>query len=243
MAKVKILKSGETDIESTDIWRFCIHSDYPTQKVYASGQTTLVIPAGSNYGEKIITHSLGYAPIVMAMFETDSGIFVKVLGETKVSKKIQVMQFFAVNKSSNYIESRVDYHPASEGGTLADSYVSVNDIVRFTSYSGNGGVLPSPLQPNTDYYVTSILASYAFKISTTQGGSPVDITDGGGYYPDIFENITNPLFTDDMLLTAQYSVNITDTSVSFLVNPSINSPLAAHDVNIPVYYIILYDEI
>jgi hypothetical protein len=237
MAKFKILKTGETDIESTDIWRFCIHSDYPTQKVYAAGQTTLTVSSGSNSGIKTISHSLGYAPIVMAMFEIDGGKFVKVFGNVKVSRAIQAMQFFAVVLDSDHIAAANGFGP---GASAVDSYVSINDAIKFRSSPGNAGVLPSPLQPNTNYYVVEILDSTLFKVSTTQGGSPVNITDGGGSYTDIFENVTDPYLTD---LSAIYSVRVTSSSVSFICDPSIVAPIVEDDVDITVYYIILYDQI
>jgi hypothetical protein len=67
MAKVKILKTGETDINSTDIWRFALHSDYPTSKIAISGSTTATILAGDmaiNHptGFIAIPHNLGYVP-------------------------------------------------------------------------------------------------------------------------------------------------------------------------------------
>jgi hypothetical protein len=88
MAKAKVLRTGETDIESTDIWRFCIHSDYPTQKIYEAGQTTLVIPSGAYGATKTISHSLGYAPAVNAMFQIYSGRYVKVVGGKSVGRPI-----------------------------------------------------------------------------------------------------------------------------------------------------------
>lgn len=66
MAKVKILKSGETDIDSTDIWRFIFHSDYTTFKIQSGGNQQFTIPAGQSYGEFTITHSLGYRPVYFA---------------------------------------------------------------------------------------------------------------------------------------------------------------------------------
>lgn len=237
MAKLKILKTGETDIESTDIWRFCMHSDYPTQKIYASGQTTLTIPAGSDTGTKTIAHGLGYAPIVMAMFETEVGRFVKVTGQVKfINRQVPVQQYFAASTSTNQI-----YASNPEPGTgFTNSYVSVNDIIRFTSRPENSGVLPSPLQAGVNYFVKDIIDSERFTVSLTQGGTIVDITDGGGAYPDIFENITNP-YTEN--LDGTYSVNVTDTEINFVMSPSVNTPYVAHDVDIPIYYIILYDQI
>ena len=67
MAKLKILKTGETNIESTDIWRFCYHSDYSTFKIYAQGTFNMTLtPIGDgSYNEvtNTLNHNLGYRPI------------------------------------------------------------------------------------------------------------------------------------------------------------------------------------
>ena len=237
MAKCKILKTGETDINSTDIWRFCIHSDYPTQKIYASGQTTLTIPADSTSGVKTISHSLGYAPIVMAMFEIDGSRYVKVFGETKVDITAQAMQSFAVDTVADSIISKADY---VTGSARKDSYVSINDIIQFQSSPGNSGVLPRPLQTNTNYYVKSIPNRQYFNISASLGGSKLNITDGGGTYGDIFKNITNPRIVS---MPGTYKVKSTSTTISFEFNPAISTEKFGADKNINVYYIILYDQI
>lgn len=64
MAKLKILKSGETDINSTDIWRFAMHSDYKNQKVTEIYETTFTLPVGSSwlngdYVSGVVNHNLG----------------------------------------------------------------------------------------------------------------------------------------------------------------------------------------
>lgn len=236
MAKAKILKTGETDIESTDIWRFSLHSDYPTQKIVSAGQTTLTIPAGHNQGIKTINHSLEYPPIVMAMFNIDGGRFVKVLGSTKGRLTSQVIQFFAVNLTTDAIVGRIDDFM----NLVKVTDVSVNDVIRFTSGPRNGGVLPSPLVANTNYYVKSIIDEVRFTISATQGGSTINITSGGGTYADIFENITNP-YNEELSLI--YGVKVTDSDISFYCDPTIDAPLFKNDTNITVYYIILYDQI
>jgi hypothetical protein len=64
---LKILKSGETDIESTDIWRFAQHSKYPTWKIESGGTGTITIPADdTNWNYLTINHQLGYKPIFYA---------------------------------------------------------------------------------------------------------------------------------------------------------------------------------
>lgn len=236
MAKFKILKTGETDIESTDIWRFCVNSDYPTQKIYAAGEETLTIPAGDNQGIRTINHSLGYPPIVMAMFEISGGRFVKVFGGTKGRFTSQVIQFFTVNLTTDAIVGITD--DSITLGKVTD--VSVNDVIRFTSGPRNGGVLPSPLVANTNYYVKSIIDAVRFTISATQGGPTINITDSGGTYGDIFENITNP-YNEELALI--YGVKVTDSYISFYCDPTIDAPSFKNDTGITVYYIILYDQI
>lgn len=80
MAKAKILKTGETDINSTDIWRFVVHSDYPTGKIYAYGSTTGTIAKNdqginSNIGYITIAHNLGYVPFCKVSIERTSTSF------------------------------------------------------------------------------------------------------------------------------------------------------------------------
>ena len=68
MAKAKVLRTGYTDITTTDIWKYSVHSDYPTQKVALSGSTTGTILNGemavneSTTGCVVIPHNLGYIP-------------------------------------------------------------------------------------------------------------------------------------------------------------------------------------
>lgn len=67
MAKLKVLREGQTNINSTDIWRFSLHSDYPTFKVLSSGQLTLsTLTAGGSlgyYAQTAVAHNLDYKPI------------------------------------------------------------------------------------------------------------------------------------------------------------------------------------
>ena len=56
------------------------------------------------------------------------------------------------------------------------STLAVNDVVRL---SNSGGVLPSPLSPDTDYYIQSLPSATTFKLSETEGGAAIDITDVG----------------------------------------------------------------
>ena len=56
------------------------------------------------------------------------------------------------------------------------STLAVNDVVRL---SNSGGVLPSPLSLDTDYYIQSLPSATTFKLSETEGGAAIDITDIG----------------------------------------------------------------
>ena len=69
MPVLKILKEGETDIDSTDIWRFAMHSDHKNYKVGAFDNTTIVLPGGSFSRSSSITHNLGYIPVFFAYIE------------------------------------------------------------------------------------------------------------------------------------------------------------------------------
>jgi len=74
MAVIKILKDGETDIESTDISKFALHSDYKCQKIALATYVQITLPAGSTCGngdsaEGVINHNLGYIPIFFPFVE------------------------------------------------------------------------------------------------------------------------------------------------------------------------------
>lgn len=74
MAKIKILKDGETDIDSTDISKFALHSDYKCQKVALASYVNITLPAGSNYWDGdyasgVLYHNLGYIPLFFVFVE------------------------------------------------------------------------------------------------------------------------------------------------------------------------------
>jgi hypothetical protein len=74
MAVIKILKDGETDIESTDISKFALHSDYKCQKIALASHVDITLPDGSNwfdgdFAEGVINHNLGYVPIFFPFVE------------------------------------------------------------------------------------------------------------------------------------------------------------------------------
>lgn len=75
MAVFKILKEGQTNINSTDIWRFAIHSDYPNVKIKLAGSANFTMTAGNFYAEYVIPHNLGYIPIVFGWVERSGKIY------------------------------------------------------------------------------------------------------------------------------------------------------------------------
>jgi len=75
MAVFKVLKEGETDIDSNDIWRFAIHSDYPNVKIKFSGSNNFTMLTGNYYAEYVIPHNLGYVPIVFGWVERSGKIY------------------------------------------------------------------------------------------------------------------------------------------------------------------------
>lgn len=62
MAKVKILKDGFTDITSTDISNFAIHSDYKCQKIGLVLSQSFTYPATTASYSIDVTHNFGYPP-------------------------------------------------------------------------------------------------------------------------------------------------------------------------------------
>ena len=64
-----MLKDGETDIDSSEIWRFASHSDYKNYKVGETGSVTIVLLAGTGSKVGFISHNLGYIPVFFAYIE------------------------------------------------------------------------------------------------------------------------------------------------------------------------------
>lgn len=75
MPKLKILKEGETDINSTDIWRFAFHSDYPVYKIISSGSANFTMFTGQWDAFYTIPHNLGYIPQVFGFLERSGKIY------------------------------------------------------------------------------------------------------------------------------------------------------------------------
>lgn len=75
MAKFKILKDGETDIDSADIWRFAFHSDYPTWKISSAGSASISMTPGDYYAEYVVSHNLGYKPIYIANVQYGTRVY------------------------------------------------------------------------------------------------------------------------------------------------------------------------
>lgn len=75
MAVFKVLKNGQTDISSTDKWRFAINSDCTNVKIKYSGSGNFVLPAGDYDAYYTINHNLGYIPIVFGWVERSGKIY------------------------------------------------------------------------------------------------------------------------------------------------------------------------
>lgn len=68
-------------------------------------------------------------------------------------------------------------NPAADTITVAGwKALAVNDTVRL---SNSGGVLPAGLTDQTDYYIQSVVSVGVYKLSASQGGAVIDITDAG----------------------------------------------------------------
>lgn len=86
MALFRLLKSGETDIESTDIWRFSLHTRYPTYKIIDQGTVTLTAnTVGGDlgyYAEEVISHNLTFKP--QSFVFADFSAYPPYLGGTQI---------------------------------------------------------------------------------------------------------------------------------------------------------------
>ena len=74
-AKFKILKEGKTNINSTDISDFVIHSGYPNVKIKFSGSNNFTLSSGSYQAYHTVTHNLGYIPQAYGWVERNSKIY------------------------------------------------------------------------------------------------------------------------------------------------------------------------
>ena len=75
MGVFKILKEGQTDITSSDKWRFAIHSDCANVKIKQSGSSNFTMAAGTWDAFYTIAHNLGYIPIVFGWLERSGKIY------------------------------------------------------------------------------------------------------------------------------------------------------------------------
>lgn len=104
MAKYKALRAGQTDIDSTDIWRFALHSDYPSQKIYEADEVTLTVESGEVGGSVNVNHSLNYVPVVYAMFSLGGGRYKRVNGLVPVARPVDgEFGFYGVTVTSSWI--------------------------------------------------------------------------------------------------------------------------------------------
>lgn len=64
MPKFRVLRPewAGTDMESTDIWKFVFHEEYPTFKIANTGSAEITIPAHGDSAYYDIVHNLGYTP-------------------------------------------------------------------------------------------------------------------------------------------------------------------------------------
>lgn len=240
MAKIKILKNGFTDINSADISNFALHSDYKCQKIALADSKFVILPAESGFingdsASAVLPHNLGYIPMFFAFVEY-GGKGYEAVGNANPQIPVQQMQFFAVDAANNYIAA--DAHVDS-GYIAATSHVTIGDVIQFKSSPGNAGVLPAPLQPNTNYYVKSIVDSSKFTISTTPGGAILDLTNSGGSWADIMRNITHPYFGDTGV---GFNIDADATNLNITVFPT-GLDFTALDETFTIRVFFIADEI
>ena len=75
-----------------------------------------------------------------------------------------------------------DCAPLSASGNIINitggiwKALALNDALRLVN---SGGALPTPLQPDTDYYVQSLPSSTSFTLAASSGGAVIPLTDAG----------------------------------------------------------------
>lgn len=134
MAKLKILKTGETDIESTDIWRFIFHSDYSTFKIATSGSQLFTISSGSDESHYDVVHNLGYEPIY----------FANILKNTK-SYQVPADMDSGIDVASSSGTSRIRFY----------SQIIDTNTIRIGAYTADGGTVTSN-ESFTSYWIINL---------------------------------------------------------------------------------------
>lgn len=108
MAKLKILKENETNIDSTDISKFAFHSDYPVFKIVNSGSAdfimheTYTIDDGAIDASYTYAHNLGYIPMVMGWLELAGNIY-------PCNSLISTQQYFDIGNPPTYLSTGTSF--------------------------------------------------------------------------------------------------------------------------------------
>jgi hypothetical protein len=220
MAKFKVLKNGFTDIDSTDISDFSIHSDYKCQKLALADSVTVVMDAFSGSASGVINHNLGYIPSFFCFVEY-GGKGYETVGNANPILKLKAARFFDINASDNYIYSW------DANGDQVDHNLVYGDTIKFKLNPSNTS-LPSPLNESTTYYYKSDFSSTKFYISATLGGSTIDLRNGVGpesnywaktnNFEDLYDFYVDAVFdiyADDTKLNIQVTVSDLDGRVNF----------------------------
>ena len=129
-----MLKTGETDIDSPDIWRFAFHSDYPTLKIATSGSNSLSLTPGNFYSEHTVTHSLGYKPIYFANIQYGTRAYTVQATTTPVSESgyIEVMNELGWTSIINFYSTVTDTELLL--GVSTGDGENADDTISFTVY-------------------------------------------------------------------------------------------------------------
>lgn len=127
--KARILRSGETDINSTDIWRFVLHELYPTQKVARQGSFTFSLPIGTETVSQVITHNLGYLPQCRVAVVGWDGYLVRVSGGKEFyDATMNNSGFFSYGTDSTELIISAGYYTASTASrSFACYYIILED--------------------------------------------------------------------------------------------------------------------
>lgn len=223
MAKARILKSGETNINSNEIWRFAMHSDYKCQKLGSSGSTNLVMPALSGYASGSIYHNFGYIPPFFCFVE-HSGKGYEVIGNANPVIRLKSANFFSYFSSGDYITNR-DSVVGGVGGVINHNLTG-GDSVRFKKNPSNSA-LPGGVNEGQTYYYHSNFSSSSFYMSTTPGGGILDFSTGSGADKDYWAKMNDfsqneTFFVDSVVFidADEYKLNIEIFTADLINRPN-----------------------
>ncbi len=160
-------------------------------------------------------------PPVRVLFGTREAAEVRVWSATQIYVLTPKGDPFDETTAWDSVDDTTDTITATAHGLLEDTLVQLS--------AGTGGVLPSPLDANTPYYVVNPTTN-TFQLSASEGGGGIDLTDAGtlpvSMLSDGADDVTVENIDGDGVLIPGETVTATNTYKPLRPNLSIKSHLS-----------------